>query len=47
METLVYSLSSDELLWGNRSHQVHKYQSPSLVAELGDAAPVAMADSEG
>jgi hypothetical protein len=39
METLVYSLSSDQLLWGSRSRQVHKYQIPALVAELGDAVP--------
>ncbi len=39
VETLVYSLPRDELLWASRSRQVHKYQIPSLIDELGDAVP--------
>jgi hypothetical protein len=39
VETFVYSLPRDELLWASRSRQVHKYQIPSLIAELGDSVP--------
>ncbi len=39
METLVYSVPRDSMIWGSRSRQVHKYEIPSLVAELGDAVP--------
>jgi hypothetical protein len=39
VETLVYSLPRDELLWGSRSRQVHKYQIASLIDELGNAVP--------
>jgi hypothetical protein len=39
VETLVYSLSRDDLLWGSRSRHVHKYQIPPLLAELGDSVP--------
>lgn len=39
METLVYSLQSDRLLWAGRSHQVSRADAPTLVAELADAVP--------
>lgn len=42
VETLVYSLPRDELLWASRSRQIHKYQIPLLIAELGDSVPKEM-----
>jgi len=42
VETLLYSLPRDQLMWGSRSRHVHKYQIPSLIAELGDSVPKEM-----
>jgi hypothetical protein len=39
METLVYSVPRDSLIWGSRSRLVHRYEMPSLIAELGDSVP--------
>jgi hypothetical protein len=43
METLVYSLSRDRLLWASRSYPSHRYQIPELTAQLADVVPVQMA----
>jgi hypothetical protein len=39
METFVYSLPRDYMIWASRSRQVHKWEIPSLIGELGDAVP--------
>jgi hypothetical protein len=39
MESLVYALKDDDLLWGSRSHQVARADAPSLVGAVADAIP--------
>jgi hypothetical protein len=39
VETFVYSLPRDYMMWGSRSRPVLKREIPSLIAELGDSVP--------
>ena len=43
METLVYSLPRDRLLWASRTFPSHRYRIPELTAQLADLVPVQMA----
>jgi hypothetical protein len=43
IETLVYSLPQDRLLWASRSFPSHRYRIPELTAQLADVVPVQMA----
>jgi hypothetical protein len=43
METLLYSLPQDRLLWASRSSSSHRYQIAELTAQLADVVPVQMA----
>ena len=43
VETLVYSLPRDRLLWASRSFPSHRYRIPELTAQVADLVPVQMA----
>lgn len=43
METLLYSLPQDRLLWASRTFPSHRYQIPELTAQLADVVPIQMA----